>query len=60
MVSQVTTLFMGHPWYCGVVMSGEDAARPCLENLIITTDCNKQQQQQQQQQQSYTTILLVS
>jgi hypothetical protein len=22
-------------WYCGVVMSGEDAPRPCLENLIV-------------------------
>jgi hypothetical protein len=25
----------GHLWYCGVVMSGEDAPRPYLENLIV-------------------------
>jgi hypothetical protein len=24
-----------HLWYCGVVMSGEDAPRPYLENLIV-------------------------
>ena len=29
------TALQGHFWYCGVVMSGEDAPRPVLENLIV-------------------------
>jgi hypothetical protein len=32
----------GRLWYCGVGMSGEDAPRPCSENLIVTTKNKKQ------------------
>jgi hypothetical protein len=30
-----TVRLAGYLWYCGVVMSGEDAPRPYLENLIV-------------------------
>jgi hypothetical protein len=35
MSKDLMSLLPGHLWYCGVVMSGEDAPRPCLENLIV-------------------------
>jgi hypothetical protein len=37
------TALGGHLWYCGVVVSGEDAPRPYLENpIVLEIETNKQ------------------